>query len=113
MRAQIGGSVKPGHSKPECRALKLEVLVVGMLPSQAGEISSSLGLVFKLRFWKDESTQRLRNLCSTCDVAYLMTKFVSHSAQIIVKRYAADVRFANGGVSDTTRLLNALYEEVK
>jgi len=47
------------------------VLVVGLLPTQAGRIQQGLGEYLDMRFWKDDNTDTLRQLAKMADVVFI------------------------------------------
>lgn len=99
------GTVKYVQPSP---LVKPRVVVAGLKGGQKTEIENALKNHAELRFWGvDESPHQLKHLCREADKVFLMTKFVSHSHEDIIRSIAPErlVRI-NGGVTmlcDTMR----------
>jgi hypothetical protein len=86
-----------------------KILIVGLLPEQQNEIIKEFRDCFKLYFWKDGHTKQLRDIATNCEKVYLMRKFISHSAQDIVKAANTSVDVIQGGMSDLKTILEEYY----
>ena len=94
--------------KKDCSSGRPKILVAGLLPIQAGEISRELGDKIELKFWSsDESKDRLKILSKHCHVAVGVTNFISHPADASMKALAPKYVRYTGGV---TRLKDTLRE---
>jgi hypothetical protein len=88
---------------------KPKVLVVGLLPNQAGIVQSEFYEAFDIRFAEsDTPTKRLESMASDCDRVMLMTNFISHSTQDAVKKHPGFERI-QGGVSKVKDRLTELF----
>lgn len=87
------------------------VLIVGLLPQQAGIITAEFGNCFDLRFWKNESTQKLQGMARGAARVLVMVSKVSHSSCDAIS--AAGVPFVRigGGLSMLRQHLEAYYLE--
>lgn len=74
--------------------------IVGLLPEQAFIVAKRLEGLCELRFWKDEDTSKLRAHAAWSDVTFIMTKFISHSTQDIIRKTGERMLQCNGGVTD-------------
>ena len=75
------------------------VLVAGLLPAQAEEVSQEFKGRLDLRFWgSNESHDLLRSAVRQCDVAIGMTDFMSHPADACMKSLAARYVRHSGGI---------------
>jgi hypothetical protein len=85
------------------------VLVVGLLPAQAGRIQQELGEYLDMRFWKDDNTDTLRQLAKMADVVFIHTRHVSHSQCALVSAHTPATRIKNVG-GGVTSMLAAIRE---
>jgi hypothetical protein len=96
-------------SAPEVAYKKPKVLVVGLLPNQAGIVQSEFFEAFDIRFAEsDTPTKRLESMAHDCDRVMLMTNFISHSTQDAVKKHPGFERI-QGGVSKVKDRLTELF----
>lgn len=86
------------------------VLVVGLLPSQAGMISAEFSQCFNLKFWKDESHTKLKAMAAGADVIVVMTGKVSHRATDAISA-VAHYEPIRGGLTTLREYLTSLYVE--
>lgn len=99
------GAVKYVQPSP---LVKPRIVVAGLKGGQKTEIEDALKSHADLRFWGvDESPHQLKSLCREADKVFLMTKFVSHSHEDIIRSIAPErlIR-VHGGVTtlrDTMR----------
>lgn len=82
------------------------VLIAGLEPKQIRSLTAALENLppfrFTLTFWvKDESRDRLRDLCRKATKVIVITKFVSHSVFDTIKTLVPrnDIVYCNGSVS--------------
>lgn len=92
---------------------KKRILVIGLLGSQETEVSNKYGNLFKLTFFKsDDNLKLLEARVLASDKAVLVTNFISHSHQTIVRRVGNNkLRYATGGMSTVFRILDGILEE--
>lgn len=88
----------------------MKVLVVGLLPQQAGLIQTEFGDVFELDFFKEGRPHILSTAVAMSDCTVLMTSKVSHWMSDTVKR-SVRVLYCNGGMSQLRDTLTTLYLE--
>jgi hypothetical protein len=72
--------------------------VVGLLPVQAGELTSEFADALDLRFANTDKTANLAAL-KGCDVIFLHTRHMSHAADQYLKTLGVELRRVTGGVS--------------
>jgi hypothetical protein len=92
---------------PPMPIVKMRFVVAGLKGQQKTEIQAALPKTAQVTFWSvDESPHHLKALCRDADQIFLMTKFVSHSHENMVRSVAADrlVR-VNGGVTTLSEQL--------
>lgn len=92
---------------------KHKVLIVGLLPQQAGMISMEFSDALDLSFWKDESTSQLRNSARAADVVVLFTSKISHSHLETVKSVQTKVKQCPGGMTALRDMLTNIFVEDK
>ena len=83
------------------------VVIVGLLPYQAGLIQQQFHDAFNLRFWKDESATQLKSLCKNADYVIALTGKMGHQSTDIVNSVRSDCITVMGGI---TRLKDKLLE---
>ena len=82
-----------------------KIMILGLQPQQAQEISKEYGNVYDLRIFDNTvTTDRIRSNLSTCERAVIMTKFIGHHIQSAVKGQAG-FTYCNGTVSALRDLL--------
>jgi hypothetical protein len=85
------------------------VLIVGLLPGQAGMISQEFGDVFDLRFWKDEAMEMLKHNAKNADYLITFTSKISHSAEEMIKSLNLPIIRCSGGMSMLRTKLTDLF----
>lgn len=101
--------INPPAPKQEVLPGKRKVLVVGLLPQQAGMISQEFGDVFDMSFAdKDAVNGKLRSQVLSAELVIGMTGFISHSQDDILQAAGGNYRKCPGGM---TRLRDLLTEE--
>lgn len=86
---------------PPPQVPKFRFVVVGLKGAQKTEIQSALPKTAQVSFWGvDEAPHQLKAICHNANRIFMMTKFVSHSHENIIRSIASDrlVR-VNGGVT--------------
>ncbi len=92
------------------REIKPKVLVVGLLPQQAQEIQMLYGKRYDLRIFDSNVTSdKIRSLMPHCDRAIVMTKFISHRVQDVLRGHPGFTH-CNGSVAALKELLNIRNE---
>lgn len=99
-------------NKPTERERKPRVLIAGLLPAQAGMISSEFGDVFDLDFYMtDKSLQTLRNKLPGADYYITFTSKIAHASEDMAKSLGKDIIRTSGMDVLRDKLLE-LYTEV-
>ncbi|CAJ8910918.1 Uncharacterised protein [Burkholderia pseudomallei] len=88
----------PRHRKPR-------VLVVGLVRQQEDDVTRSLGELFNLQYARVEHADNLEDKARGADLVVLMTKFISHKHQDVVRRVNEHIVYRNGGVTELKRWL--------
>lgn len=86
------------------------ILVLGLIPNQIQEVTSEFKDALDLRFWRtDQSSNLLKSLCKQVDNTVVMTDFIGHAHETIIKN--ADVPFIRqtGGISKLKDTLTTIY----
>lgn len=87
--------------------LNPKITIVGLLPMQANKIKSLYGDDLNLQFITAEtSPAQMQLTAKSSDQVILMTKFVPHEAQDVLRKL--DLVFCNGGVSSLKLKLDAM-----
>ena len=87
-------------------AQKTKVLVVGLLPQQAGLIQQEFGDKFNMDFCEATTASgKLRSQVLASDIVVTMTKFISHSHQDITLSAGGNLRRCAGGLSQLRAIL--------
>lgn len=94
-----------GRLHPAPRNRKPRVLIVGLLNQQAQDMERALGELLSLDFVKVEHANTLEDKARNADLVVLMTKFISHQHQDIVRAVNEHIVYRNGGVSELKRYL--------
>lgn len=94
---------------PPPKARLKKVLVVGLLPQQAGMISAEFGECFDLRFWKDESHQQLKKSAAAAEYCVAFTSKCAHAATEMIKSVGKDLLVVQGGLTELRAHLTDLY----
>ncbi|MBF3779525.1 hypothetical protein ISG18_12595 [Burkholderia pseudomallei] len=91
------------HAAPRDR--KPRVLVVGLVRQQEDDVSRALGELFRFDYARVEHADNLEEKARGADLVVLMTKFISHKHQDIVRRVNEHIVYRNGGVTELKRWL--------
>lgn len=88
-------------------------LIVGLLPGQQDIITREFGRELDLRFVTSQAqvSNRAKELSHTSDAAILMTKFVNHAAEDIIKSRGGRLIRVSGGLSQLRDTLTQFYCE--
>lgn len=101
--------VNEEESDNEERKVLPRILVVGLMPKQEEEVSREYGEFYDFKFHKDKAIGNLGNVAKKCDRVILMTKFVSHNHQNMIKNAGVELLYCNGSVSELKNLLEKLF----
>jgi len=83
-----------------------KILIVGLLPQQGQEIHQLYGKRYDLRIFDSNVTsEKIRSLMPNMDRAIVMTKFISHRVQDVLRGHAGFCH-CNGSVAALKELLN-------
>jgi hypothetical protein len=85
------------------------LLIMGLLPSQAGIISEEFKECFDIRFWKDESMEMLKHTAAGADYVVAFTSKISHSAEEMMKSKNIKIIRSPGGMTTLRAKLMELY----
>lgn len=96
------------QTKPASKMLKIGI--VGLLPQQAGLISTEFGETFDLSFWNEDGNGRLKSMGVGCD-RVLVTKWVAHKTTEVLTSVGANWRKVVGGMDELRTILTSLYVE--
>ena len=102
----------PKLIKPAVTVSKAKVVIVGLLPAQAGMIQQEFHECFDITFCEaDHVGSRLRGLLGHVEHVVSMTKFVSHDTQELIKLHHGTINYhrIHGGMSQLRDLLTNLY----
>lgn len=82
--------------------------VVGLMPVQAGELTTEFSDALDLRFATADRTSDLAAL-KGCDVIFLHTRHMSHAADQYLRTFGVELRRVTGGVSKLKDELTAFF----
>jgi DNA-binding Lrp family transcriptional regulator len=85
------------------------ILIVGLLPAQAGQIQAEFHDCFDLRFWKDESADRLKAMAQSADLAITFTSKIGHWVEEIIQSSHVQLIRAPGGMTRLREILTEVY----
>ena len=88
-----------------------KVGIVGLLPQNAGVISTEFHDKFDLKFWGGGSNASLKSLGISCEYV-LCTKWCGHKHVETLKSVGANTRFLPGGMESIRETLINMYLEV-
>ncbi|CAJ3246220.1 DUF2325 domain-containing protein [Burkholderia pseudomallei] len=91
------------HAAPRDR--KPRVLIVGLVRQQEDDVRRALGELFRFDYVRVEHADNLEEKARGADLVVLMTKFISHKHQDIVRRVNEHIVYRNGGVTELKRWL--------
>jgi len=103
----------PAPRAAEPQAPRKRVMIVGLLPGQQNTITREFGRELDLRFITSDAqaSNRASELSRRSDAAVLMTKFVSHTAENIIRAGGGRLIRVSGGMSQLRDALTRLYCE--
>lgn len=107
--AEVMGRITSHTALPAPKSGSKKVLIVGLLPQQAGMINSEFGDCFDLSFWKDDGIDKLRALAASADVSLVHIAHTSHGTTEIAKKHSKDFRQVTGGMSSMRDELTKLF----
>lgn len=108
---QLADSIKV---LPDLRPKKPTVLIAGLLPNQAGIISTEFGEVFDLRFFMtDDNLRHLKSMVSSVDHVFTFTSKVSHGVEEVMTSQGHKIHRCSGGMTMLKDQLLKLYAEGK
>lgn len=97
---------------PDLRPKKPSVLIAGLLPNQAGIISTEFGEVFDLRFFMtDDNLRHLKNMVAKVDHVFTFTSKVSHGVEEVMVSQGHKIHRCSGGMTMLKDQLLQLYAE--
>ena len=105
---QLSQRFKQGGSSTTTSRLPI-IGVVGLLPNQAGELTSEFHDCLDLRFWNDDGSPKLKALAHHCELVILHTRHSSHSTDEILKGEKANILRVTGGVTSIKRALEEYF----
>lgn len=95
------------------RSILPNVAIIGLLPQQAGLISQEFGRVFDFDFIEPDAVFKLRRAAERAGTIIEMTKFISHSAEAIIKNGTQPLIRIHGGMSKLREELTRIYNQWK
>ena len=103
-------SVEGGWLPDSCKKPRPSLLVVGLLEGQANMVATQyrkrdVDIFF---FTADEAKSRV--IPKFCNAAFLMTKFISHSAQDRVRKAVSDVKLVHSGLHSLSQEIDRFLE---
>lgn len=101
-------AIVPPAQKPEQVVRLPRVTIVGLLPQQAGLISSEFGQVYDLSFWKEEGIDRLKSLAKNSDHIITFSGKLPHLVENTIRSVNRDFKRVMGGMTELRRALNEL-----
>jgi hypothetical protein len=100
-------SVLAVSAKPRLKS----VFILGLMPTQAGQIVQEFGDCFDLRFWKDEGPDLLRSRAKSSDHTIICTSRMAHSDAELVEAHSPSWEKMFGGLTALRTRLTELYAE--
>lgn len=100
--------VPPQPTQEASGARAARVLIVGLLPQQAGLISAEFGQAYNLSFWKEEGMEKLKSLCKSADHIVTFSSKLGHHVENTIKSTNRDFKRVMGGMTELRRVLNEL-----
>lgn len=89
---------------------KKSVCVVGLLPVQAGMISTEFGDVFDFRFIEaSERNGHMKSSVASSDTTIVMAGFVSHATCELIKTQCDKPEYVHGGMTKLRDVLTGMY----
>ena len=97
--------------KVEPRVKLPVVAVVGLNPVQEKTVQEAFGSKLDLRFPARENSVSLKHAAQSSERVFMMTKFVKHTVQTMLKNNGAALTLVNGGVTDLVRVMTGFVNE--
>lgn len=86
-------------------AASMNITIVGLKPNQEDRVETDYGDAFDLNFVASGTrAQQLRATVSSSDKVIILTKFVPHQTQEVVRGHPG-LTFCNGGISAVENIL--------
>lgn len=101
-------AIVPPAQKQEQVARLPRVTIVGLLPQQAGLISSEFGQAYDLSFWKEEGIDKLKSLAKNSDHIITFSGKLPHLVENTIRSVNRDFKRVMGGMTELRRALNEL-----
>lgn len=89
-----------------------KVVVIGLLPQQAGLIQSEFHDTFDLSFWQDGAgggINKLKAVAAAADMVFVHTRHISHAVTDAIKVVRVPVTNVNGGMTQLRDALTKYY----
>jgi predicted transcriptional regulator len=103
----------PAVKDPPAKAQE-KILIVGLMPIQAGELSTIFCHSFDLRFWNGKHPDdTLRGLTRSCDRIYIHTRHSSHQIQNTITSVGKTPILIRGGVSSMKQALKDRWDALQ
>jgi hypothetical protein len=94
---------------PVVQPTQPKILIVGLIPNQAGIINAEFHEAFDIRFAEAETpSKRLEAMADDCDRVIIMANFISHSVQDTLKKHPGFERM-HGGLTRVKDRLTELF----
>ena len=93
----------------EEKPLLQKVLIVGLLPQQAGVITQEFHQCFDLRFFKEGNHHLLKDMARGVDRIILHTNHLGHSTEASIKSLGKEYEYCSGGLTALKNRLTNLY----
>lgn len=103
-------AIVPPPQKQEQVVRLPRVTIVGLLPQQAGLISSEFGQAYDLSFWKEEGIDKLKSLAKNSDHIITFSGKLPHLVENTIRSVNRDFKRVMGGMTELRRALNELGE---
>lgn len=86
------------------------VLIMGLIPNQIQEVTNEFKGALDLRFWRtDQSANLLKSLSKQVDQTVIMTDFIAHSHEVLIKNASVPYVRQSGGISRLKDTLTHIY----
>ena len=89
--------------------VKPTVLIVGLLPQQAGFIQTEYGHLLDLRFWKEGNMSKLRSMVQNAEFVFTFTSKIGHDAESMIRSQNKDPIRITGGMTTLREKLSELF----
>lgn len=97
------------QKKPSVRLPKIGI--AGLIPSQAGEITKTFGGTADFTFWDAESNLSMLKPMATCDVVFIHTNHIPHTAISKLKTHGANTVNVGGGVNAMKTAIRNFFKD--